>query len=812
MTLKRWSFAGLFLVTLATLMYEILLTRIFSVTMWYHFAFMAISMALFGMTVGAIVVYLKPRFFTVERARGQLARSALGFALSVPLSFLTYSSIPFLGEEVLRGQLSLVAVYSMVLTYVVLAIPFVLSGICVCLALTKFPGQVSALYAADLAGAAVGCVLLVLALRITDGPTAVFLVGGLACGGAVLFAWEAGSRRLRWGAVALGLLMALFVTYNTVQVQQQASLIRLLWVKGELQTEPPLYEKWNSFSRLQVKGDPDRLQAPFGWGLSPTCQSEPKVRQLLLDIDAAAGSMMVDFRGDLDNAAFLRCDITNLAHYLRPDARVLIIGPGGGRDILAALVFGQRSILGVEVNEDIVRLTNETFGDFTGHLDRDPRVRTVVDEARSYITRSDERFDIIQASLIDTWAATAAGAFVLTENSLYTVEAWQIFLEHLTSDGVLTFSRWYQPTPWEMYRLTALASTALRQVGAENPRGHIVLVRRMGWLGGSAGIGTILVGRQPFSDQDLNTLEEVADRLQFEIVLSPRYALDTNFAAIAAGEDLDAVASDLPVDITAPTDDNPFFFQMLRLGDAFDRSRWLQAEVDVNLRAVVILGLLLLIVLGLVLLCIIVPLVLTTGKGTLRGAGPLILFFLAIGLGFMMVEISQMQRLTVFLGHPTYGLSVLLFSLLLSSGLGSLLTDRVGGATIRRSALVRLALLLAGLALFGFTTPWIIGLFAGATTPVRIAVAVAILFPLGLGMGMAFPLGIKVAASRTLSITPWLWGINGAASVCASVLATTISLGTTISTTFWSGFCCYVLAFGAFLWASRRPAPTSAVA
>ena len=229
-----------------------------------------------------------------------------------------------------------------------------------------------------------------------------------------------------------------------------------------------------------------------------------------------------------------------------------------------------------------------------------------------------------------------------------------------------------------------------------------------------------------------------------------------------------------------------------------------QHVLDINLQAVVILGTLLITVIGLTFLCIIVPLILTTNKGTLKGALPLFIFFAAIGFGFMLVEISQMQRLIIFLGHPTYGLSVVLFTLLLSSGLGSYTTQKLSDSGITNSAILRLSLLLGILVLFGVLTPYAAVLYQGSTTILRILVAIGILFPLGVFMGMAFPIGMKMAANRSASLAPWLWGINGATSVCASVLAVVIALNSGISASFWSGFLCYFVSLIAFVFASKN--------
>jgi predicted membrane-bound spermidine synthase len=790
---NRGTYLGIFLVALATVMFEILLTRIFSVTIWYHFAFVAVSVAMFGMTAGALVVYLAPRRFPTGRLGARLAGSALLFAVTAILAFWGHLGIP------LRPEGSIGDVGLLVCTYILFTVPFVFSGICVCLVLTRFPRRVSGLYAADLAGAALGCVVLRYALGITDGPTAVFLVALLATAGAYAFARGAAHRRLAKACSVLGSLLAVFVVANTLLTNWQMPLIRLRWVKGAVEGIL-LYEKWNSFSRITVTGRPDLPQSPTGWGLSPACPADLRVRELRLVIDGAATTRLIAFDGDLAEVEHLRYDVTNVAHHLRSGASVLAIGSGGGRDILSALVFRQKSVLGVEINEDITAALNGPFGDFTGHLDRIPHVRFVTDEARSYIARSTESFDIIQISLIDTWAATAAGAFVLTENSLYTVEAWQILLDHLTPGGILTVSRWYTgERPGEMYRLTTLAREALRRRGIATPRACLAIVR-------CDRVGTLLVSPQPLSGRDLDTLERVAGAMRFELVLTPRTAADPVFATLASAEDIAPFLASFPLNISPPTDDSPFFFQMLRLRDVLRPGLTQQGVVTFNQKAVVVLGVLLATVLVLTFLCIAVPLLLTTGRTSLRGAAPHFVFFAAIGLGFMLIEVSQMQRLIVFLGHPTYGLSVVLFALLLSSGLGSYTT---GKATTSRAALGRLGALLVALVAFGAATPAVASACQSAATPVRIGVAVAVLFPLGFLMGMPFPLGMRAAAQRTAGLTPWLWGLNGAASVCASVLAVAIALSFGISASYWCGAASYFLAAAALVWASRRAERTA---
>ena len=792
--------AGVFLITLATLMDEILITRIFSVTMWYHFAFVAISLAMFGMTVGGLRVYQHPNIYGGAGAKRQMASCALWFGVSAVASVLAQLFVPFASHPMF-------AMFWIILSYVLFSIPFYFSGVCVCVALTKFPGFVSRLYATDLVGAASGCVLLIYVLKITDAPTAVVVVGLLGSLAAALFAADGGLAHLRRTATLLSATFAIIVIVNTALAQKQGSLLRVTWAKYSAEARP-LYEKWNSFSRIAVDADPNVATSVITEGISPTYPKDRGIRQLRLKIDADAETTMTAFSGDFDGLDYLRYDVKNIVHYVRPNSSVLIIGAGGGRDVLSALLFEQRAVRAVEINQNILHTVNEIFGNFTGHLDRNPKVTFVNDEARSYISRTDERFDIIEASFIDTWAATAGGALTLTENSLYTIDAWKLFLDRLTSNGVLSFSRWYFPElPAEAYRLTSLAAAALRAEGTTDPRAHILLVRnlRQDTNGRSIGAATILVSKEPFSPAELDRVEAVSKQMQFDMILSPRVALDPIFAELSTRLDVSGVARPLHVNLSPPTDDSPFFFNLTPFRESFHLITFDDnGRVAPHLQSGRVVGFLLLLVTFLTFYCILLPLLRTTRKETLRSAAPHLLFFAVVGLGFMLIEISQMQRLIVFLGHPTYALSVVLFALLLSSGLGSYTTRRI--VEPGNDAKVRLVILLMVLLAFGLMTPRAISAFSSSTTGFRIFVATGILFPLGLFMGMAFPLGLKLAASRLDGLTPLFWGMNGATSVCGSVLAVSIAMNAGISSSFWTGFWCYAVAFGSYLWAAQEPA------
>jgi MFS family permease len=800
---SKGNYIGIFLIALSTLMYEILLTRIFSVTMGYHFAFMAVSLAMFGMTVGAIIVYIFPQKFPQEKINSILTKQALYFSLATLLSFLIHLFIPFIHGMSLFGM----AVTAF--TYAEISVPFVFSGICVSLLLTRFPKSVNKLYAADLIGASLGCILVVVVLNVSGGPTGVFITALFSAAAAYSFNRNSEIKSsMSKGIVVFSLVILVFSVFHTVLVQKHEPLLRLFWVRGEW-AEKPLYEKWNSFSRVSIDGDSTKYETPFGWGLSNKYDRSRKIRQLMLNIDAHSTTVLSHFNGDTSELSHLKYDVSNLAQYLRPQGDIMIIGSGAGRDVLSSLAFGQKNILGIEINKDMISAINDDFGNFTGHLDKYPNVEFVGDEARSYIQRMDtaRKFDIIQVSVIDNWSAAASGAFVLTENALYTTETWKLLFSRLKPDGILTVTRFYRAKPIEHYRLMNITADALIESGIKDIRSHVMLIKcqQQERLQDRSGTGTLLISRSPFSSKDLKMVDSLCKTFEFEDIISPQHSADSIFVKLTNENLRGDLNKNFPLDITSPSDDKPFFFHYMNFTDLPNTQMWNMWDMGFNAKAIFILLTLAGTMSVLSFLCIVIPLKITAKKVKLKGTSGFFIFFIAIGLGFMLIEISQIQRLNIFLGHPTYSLAAALFTMLLSSGIGSYFSG-ADKPNFAAGSKLRFILLMITLVLFGIFTPFIIEAFREQSTEVRILVSVLTLFPMGLFLGMAFPAGMKLAGERSPGITPWLWGINGVMSVLATVLSIIIAMNYGISASYWTGAVCYLAAFAALISFTRKTA------
>tara|TARA_Y100000310_G_C20683311_1_gene817419 strand:- start:1165 stop:3549 length:2385 start_codon:yes stop_codon:yes gene_type:complete len=790
--LSKSYFLGVFFIAMSTLMLEILLTRIFSVVMWYHFAFLAISIAMFGLTAGAIIVYLFPKQFPNKKIILRTAQSTILFSITTIITLLIYIKIP--SEVNFRSA----NILFLTITYILFAIPFIFSGISICLALTKFPKRVNTLYASDLIGAGLGCLTVIFILKFTDGPTAIIFTALLAAIASLCFIFNT-NYKIKKAILIFVSLLTIITLILVLFAHAHKPLIRFNNYKGSPFRESE-FERWNTYAHIYAQGPLTTPRQPFMW-CGPVPKDTPHLPHIKLKIEGYGFTTITKF-DNLESLQYLKNDVINLAHYLKKDADVLIIGSGGGRDILSALVFNQSKITGIELNEDIIEAITKEFADYAGNLHTHPKVNIIEAEGRNYLTTNPKKYDIIQLINVHTWAATTAGAYTLTENSLYTLEAWDLFLNRLNDNGIITLTMWYIPkNPGEVYRMVSLASEALRQKGIENPIDNIMVSR---CNQGGRGLAAMIVSKTPFSENDVNKLHNVSDHLRFSVDLSP-YNIRTDLGDIARKEFTQPVAWDYPLNIEPPTDDKPYFFNLLKISDIVNWKPWINAHqkskrfLDFNLEAVFILILLFGVVLLLTIMCILIPLIIKLR--TIKPSLASICFFASIGLGFMLIEISQIQRLILFLGHPTYSLSVVLFSLLIAGGIGSYLTQDVKSKSIKARNLF--LGLLGVILLIGLIIPSIISAFIGTSIFTKIMLSLLIMSSLGFFMGIAFPLGIKLNRNNKSEL-PWYWGINGATSITSSILAIIIAMTYGISKAYWTGFGFYILAAICYIAVMRK--------
>ena len=805
-------YAGMFCITAATLVLQIIQTRILSVVLWYYLAFFVISMAMFGLTLGAVYVYLKGERFTQRTLSDDLAKLSAAFALSTAISLaiqMTLTPVTGISVTAFIIWLELAAC---------LFVPFFFSGAVVSLALTRSPFPIGIVYGVDLAGAAFGCLCVLVLLSFTDGPSAVLYVSGLAALGTIFFAASRigersdGSRflsmlveRKYW--LILLLFLVAFVNSELLGTGRLKPIVAKDRI--EFPGQPLLFEDWNSFSRIGVeRGRPAKF--PKLWGPSPAFTGlDNEIGERYLHIDGLAGTPSYEVRGDLKKAQFLKYDVTNLVYYLPGLEKTAVIGVGAGRDVLSARVFGVPSVTGIEINPIFIELLEPThpLADYSG-IGSLPGVVFEIDEARSWFARTDESFDVIQMSLIDTWAATGAGAYTLTENGLYTVEAWNIFLRRLTEDGVFTVSRWYASGDVnETGRMVSLAVATLMSMHVDDPGKHI-------FLAASGHVANLLISNSPFSMASLDQLEQVVDDLQYDVLISPRATPRHEVLARIIGsesiKELNEYTSGLALDLTPPTDTRPFFFNQLPLsniGKVLELSSEARASVTVgvvngNLYAVLTLLILFIISLIFVLATIIVPLRPAIAAAGRKLAWSGTAYFVLIGVGFMMIEIGLLQRLSVFLGHPVYSLSIVLFSMILFTGIGSIISEFI---TLKKSGPIVAWSVATGSYLIGLTV-WLPGTllsFDSSSLLIRAMICMLLIAPAGLLMGYGFPTGMRLVSAANDRQKPWFWGINGASGVLASALAIACSIAYGIDTTIVIGALCYLLLIPAALSLSK---------
>jgi hypothetical protein len=766
---ERTVLSGLAMTSFAALLLELALTRIFSVVLFYHFAFLAISIALLGLGAGGVFAYLlKPRLAELG-TRALAARlctinavvvvAVLEIVLHVPVS-LAVSGKNFLRLTVL---------------YLAAAVPFLLTGLLFSVVFARETRRIPRLYGADLCGGALACLAVVPLLNWLGGPNAILVAGVALAAAGMIWAERRGPRR-NAGVLALALATLTGANYS-------GRLIDVVYAKGMFR-DPAWVEfaRWNALSRVEV----DR---------------QGQAKAVVIDADASTYIMNADL-SQWHTTAWehaLMSAPPALANVLRPHGEFAIIGPGGGVDVLRAVANGSTSVTGIEINPIIATtIMRGRYADYSQHLYERPEVHIHVTDGRSFLRSSPQHFDVVQMTLVDTWASTAAGAFALSENNLYTVEAFREYFEHLKPDGMIAITRWEFHHPREALRVVAVAMEALHRLGVANPARHFI-VACQGELNADGIPVVVLAKKTPFTaGEETAVITQFDHYWELDSLYLPSHPGQNPFSDLIASNDPYAFARSYAYNVAPVNDNAPFFFFTLKVGQILGE-KGLREGIDwkVNLGVLVLL-LVLVISVCAVLAFLILPLALKGGK-TRQSALPL-LYFVAVGLGYILVEIAFIQRFVLFLGHPTYALTVVIFLLMISSGAGSLFSR----LWLPRAEMgwLPLTLVIATLLVYVFFLPTRLAQLVGLDFGLRLLVSGVLLIPLGFVMGMPFPTGLRALAATPAPEFPgsqdnaveWAWAMNAGASVLGSVLAMVIAIQFGLTATLACGAAAYLLA------------------
>ncbi len=772
---------AVFIISMSVLAYEVALMRIFSITHWHHLAYMVISVALLGFGASGAFLSLFHRSVR-KRAETFLVLFSLLFSASLMVCLSASQSIPFNLFILIRDWHQFP---NLLLYYLIFFVPFFFGATCIGIAFLKFGRHIPGLYGANLLGSGAGA-LAVIALLYLFKPTSAVRAISIGSLMAPLLAATNFRPAFRGAAILLsalaGIGMAFFPLKVSISQYKTLSIIR-----GSVGTKI-LRTEWSPLSRIDVVDSPAIKFEPAP-GLSFAFQGKiPPVRGIVVDADSV--TVMTDFGDSIENARYLDYTSQALPYHLVANPKVAILGAGGGSGVLLALLHNAEDITAVELDPKIIRLVKKEYADFCGGIYSLPQVKIVAGDGRGFIESSGDKFDIIGIALVGSFSASAGGVHALSENYLHTVDAFKVYLERLTPRGVLSVTHWIQFLPRDNIKTFAMAVQALQELGITDPRTHLVFIRS--WK-----TGTILVSKSAFSDEQLESVRELCKERCFDVAYYPGISRDeTNRFSIlsdprqpGAPQPLyyDACKSLLSGDrqrfyrdylfaVRPATDNRPYFFHFFKW-KSLPRLLKIMGRQWAPWGYVLLIATLVQAALASVVLILFPLLFLRRNDRSGRKLRRL-LYFLCLGLAFMFVEMSFIQKFSLFLRHPIYSVTVVISSFLIFSGLGSLSARRfLKGASERPArrlapfaaiAVISLAYLVAIGSVFSFLS----------ALPItgRIIASVVLLAPLAFFMGMPFPSGLQNVSDRSPALVPWCWGINGCASVLSTVLATTMAM------------------------------------
>lgn len=759
--------AGVFAIAFATLVFEVSLIRLFSFTIWHHFAYLVISVALLG--TGAAGSYLT-RYPSLARndIRTRLSWLALAASVSATAFVVLAAVIPF---DPLRAADPSQWMW-LTLYYVLAFVPFFLAGLCLALVFSAAPLHMGRLYFWDLLGAGIGSLVPLSLISILGVP-------GLLSLGAIGFAVAAvlldGDRRALTSpvrmAIAAAVLLAVVAPASFPPVPSPAKALHFYQKSPDAKV---LSSQWHPIARVdaveyplasELRANPDS-QTTWWYG-----KELPADRRIVYDGDASPS--IIRFDGNIDSLSPIDKLVQQTPYTIaKPNPSVLIIGLGGGFDALVAIRNRARRIVGVDIHPLAIELVRDDFADYAGRIYQRPEVEVHAAEGRAFVSRTRETFDLLQMTSVDSLTARQLGAYLLAENYLFTVEAIHDFLDAVGEDGIFSI---IDNSGADAIREAGLIVTALAERGIDDPENHMIVTSR-----GHRQLGLVntLVRMKPFTDEEVAKVQAFASGVGNPVLQVPGPGIPdepiSQFVRFSPEERRDFWENH-PLSLFPTRDDSPFFHNFHRWRAVLKGPGGHLMQRESRYGQFVLLAILVqTIVFSAVF--ILAPLRrLREPSSTMRARLSTLLYFTGLGAGFMMLEISFVQRSVLFLGSPAYAISTVLAGLLVSAGVGSYTIERSNSddvALLRQSTIVLVLLVV----LYSFGLPSVFRTFLYAPTPARFAIGLLLTAPIGLVLGRFLPIGIRILGRKAPELVPWAWGINASASVVTTILAVIVAM------------------------------------
>ncbi len=777
---QRPPYLSVALISGAALAYEILLMRLFSIIQWHHFSYMIIGLALLGYGFSGTVVsifqrWLKARFNSVY------LYSLLLFGMTSVTSFMFSQVLPFNAELILWDYSQVIYLIAI---FLLLSLPFFFAATAICLAFMQYGEQVSRIYAWDLAGAGLGSLGVIGILFVLFPQNSLLVIGVLGLLSMLVASVELRVQKPIAVLVMFGLsimLLALAAASLDLRMSPYKSLPQTLRING---TE--IIEQDSSpFGLISIV---DSATIPFRHapGLSLGSTEEP-LPQLGIFTDGDNMTVITKAAKDPSQLAYLDQVTSALPYHLADPGSVLIVGAGGGTDILQALYHSAPIIDAVELNPRLIEIVGSHYSDFNGSLYQHDGVSVYAGDVRGFLSQNKKKYDLIQLSLMDAFNASASGLYALNEDYLYTIEAIKQYLDNLAPGGYLALTRWIKMPPRDTLKLFATAIDALGMLGVENPAERLVLIRS--WQ-----TSTLLIRNGAFDEQEVQMIRVFSDSRSFDVAYAPGMKAPKEiYNQLAESWFQDGTASllsdgrerylaDYKFDLDPATDDRPYFHHFTKwtsLPEIFSlRNRGGMQLIEWGY-VVLVMTLLIAAVLSVILITLpllVLPRSPVEEKDAISKIR-VMLYFLLIGIAFLFMEIAFMQKFILFLHHPLYSFAVTLASFLVFAGLGSYLSAKLSYHYNRFTTLI---VAVTGIVLISLSYILLLDdLFMWlSVTPMffKILLTILLVAPLALLMGMPFPLALSSLADHAQPLIPWAWGINGCASVISASLATLLAI------------------------------------